>query len=328
MKTISTLTLLMITLAMAAGCQPQIVESDGTVLYTDSRVNDWKTPYGMGRRIQTANYSVFTTSGGSLARDTIPAFLEACRRNYLDLTGLEAKSLPTSMPVYVLASRNQWLSLTRTIVGERAMGRFMAIQNGGYCYRDVCVYWVMHGMSTLLVAAHEGMHQFLYHYLEDQLPVWMEEGLCTLAEGYQVGEKHVYFAHDMNVARFADLQSAIARNFWLSMDELLPMNSGGPDGPYTETRTAFYGQLWALAHFLRHDDRYSEGFRRMLADAAQGRLNEALGVDKATMNRMRRSGHIYNRSVSVPLFKYYINSDLETFEKEFREYATRLAQMM
>lgn len=313
--------------AFVTGCEPQKVEPAGEPLVIPAQSEPWQTPYGGGTRIKTAHYSIFTTSSDDLAQQVVPAFLEAARRNYLELTALPEKQLSKSMPVYLLASRDQWLSLTKSIVGEQAAAPFMAIQNGGYCYNDVCVYWTMRGMSTLLVAAHEGMHQFLHHYLKDQLPIWMEEGLCTLAEGYQIGEHSVVFTPDMNAARFADLQSAIARRLWLPMKDLLPMDSGGPDGPYTERRTAYYGQLWALAHFLKNDPRYRAGFESLLSDAAQGNLHKALKANPASMANLRKMGRIYNKTVSIPLFKYYISDDLEAFEKDFKQYAIKLAKM-
>ena len=74
--------------------------------------------------------------------------------------------------------------------------------------------------------------------------------------------------------------------------------------------------------FIRSEPPYLAGLERMLADAAAGRLRAALRAPGAM-----GAGRTYNRSVSVPVFRMYIESDLPAFEERFRTFARKLAKL-
>ncbi|HUT61181.1 MAG TPA: hypothetical protein VNA25_25310 [Phycisphaerae bacterium] len=286
----------------------------------------WDNPRGRGSQLQTANYRIFTTANNHRLASILPGFMEASRRNYLRILNLPERPAGKLMPMYVLGTREEWAALTRSVLGEQAE-KFLMIESGGYCYKEVCVLWEMGGLGTLLVAAHEGMHQFIHHRLSDQLPMWLEEGLCTQAEGYEIEGRRVSFSPKLNLSRNVDLEQTIARRFWIPIDRLLPMDAGDAVGGYTERTVGYYGQLWALVQFIRSDPSYSAGLDRLLADAEAGRLNEALGVPRGALKELRLRGRAYNQTVSEPLFKHYICDDLKTFEKRFKHFAARLAKL-
>lgn len=281
----------------------------------------WETPYGTGAVLSTDHYKIWTTlPEHSRLRKALPGFLEAARANYLQLTGLGDGDRRQPMPVYVLADRTQWDHLTR-----HRMNRSVQIETGGYTADGVCVFWDIGPLHTLSVAAHEGLHQFFYHRLRERNPMWLEEGLCATAEGFEITDRGVVFTPDRNNSRFSDLRQTITRGYWKPLEELLKMHSmdAAREG-FSEKAVGYYGQLWALMHMIRHTPRYRAGMERLLADASAGRFHTVLGVSRRQLHRMRRNPLTYNRAVSLPLFRHYINDDLEAFQAEYRAYAENL----
>jgi hypothetical protein len=284
----------------------------------------WDSPDTSGSQLITPHYSIFTTATDQALMTYLPGFMEAAYRNYLGLTSLPERSSGEPMPVYMMASRQEWASLTESVVGKEQAGQYLSLQAGGYCHRGVCVFWDIGVLATFSVGSHEGMHQFLYHRLRNRLPMWLEEGLCTVAEGYHVESDRVTFTADRNTIRFADLRTAIVQGRWIPLRKLLAMDSSDAVTGGTERAVGYYGQLWALIQFLRSRPVYRSGMERMLADAAAGRFAAVL----AEMGQPARGGgRAYNQAVSEPLFVHYISSEIGAFEKEFRAFATKLARL-
>jgi len=293
-------------------------------MVVEVRESPWSGRQTSGVLLTTDHYRIYTTTNNRALLTYMPGFMEAAYAQYVDLTGLGASATGEPMPVYLMANRNQWSVLTEAITGGRD-GPQTSIQAGGYCYRGTCVFWDLGGLATFSVAAHEGLHQFFDHHLEDQLPMWLEEGLCVTAEGYEIHGHRVQFTPERNVSRFQNLREAIVQGYWLPIDKLLPMHSMDAVGGYTDKAVGYYGQLWALVRFLRSRPDYRAGMERLLADAAAGKLNQAMGVSPAELKDARRRALRYNQWVSEPLFRRYISSDLQRFEREYFAYAKQLA---
>jgi len=279
-----------------------------------------------GRELTSAHYRIFTTASNRTLVAYMPGFMEAAYGNYLDLTGLADRPGAEPMPVYLMATRQEWVALTESVVGKNA-GPHLQLQAGGYCYKGTCVFWDIGSLATFSVAAHEGLHQFFYHRLRERLPMWLEEGLCTLAEGYQVNGDMVTFTVDRNIFRFTDLRAALVQSRFRRLEELLSMDSGEAVGGSTYQAVGYYGQLWALAQFIRSNDTYRRGMQRLLANAEAGNLHQALGMSPQELGNLRRQGKTYNKTVSLPLFRAYVSSDLAGFEKEYRAFAQKLARL-
>jgi hypothetical protein len=228
------------------------------------------------------------------------------------------------MHLYMLGTRKEWAALTAKVTGPLA-GKYLSIEAGGYCHAGVCVFWDIGNLATLSVASHEGLHQFFHHRLKDRLPAWMEEGLCSTAEGYEIQGRAVRFTPDRNVLRFNHLRSLISGGRWVALAELLPMDAGDIAGRPTEHAVGYYGQLWALALFIRSQPAYRAGMQRLMADAEQGTLHQALNLAPAELAAMRMRPKQYNQAVSVAMFRHYVSGDLEGFESNFKAYARRLA---
>jgi len=137
----------------------------------------------------------------------------------------------------------------------------------------------------------------------------------------------VTFTAKRNLARFNDLRSAMVNSHWIPLARLLPMDAGDAVGTTTERAVGYYGQLWALAGFIRSRDEYRAGLGRLLRDAEAGRISQAMGIDPAQFARLRGKGRAYNKELSEPIFRHYIASDLETFERQYRAYAEKITSL-
>ena len=293
-------------------------------MLTRVRRLSWTAPGG--EQLRTSHYDIFTTAKNRLIRTCLPGFMEVAHDHYRELTWLADRQEGKKMPIYMLGTRSEWAALTRSVVKVNTE-LYLSIQAGGYCYRGVCVFWEMGGYATFMVAAHEGLHQFLHHRLRHRLPMWVEEGLCVLAEGYKIEGQAVWFTPRKNPSRFNSLRTAIVQGRWIRLARLLSMDAGDAIGHGSEEAVAYYGQVWALVLFIRSTAAYRDGFKRMLSDAEAGRFNEALKLPAEAKPMLRRGGRTYNRTFSVPLFKHYISEDVAGFEKEYRAFAKKLTKL-
>jgi hypothetical protein len=322
---------ILIVLVCAAACLPAGCDDErqtaGRSMVVSVQRRPWHSPMADGVLLRTRDYRIYSTTSNRLLAKYLPGFMEASLSSYHEISGLPYRAMPEGMPVYMLGSRREWEALTRNIVGPQAE-TYLSISAGGYCFEGTCVFWDIGGLGTLSVAAHEGLHQFFRHRLRDRLPMWLEEGLCTLAEGYEINGERVMFTPERNLGRFSDLRRALTQGTWIPLPRLLPMDAGHAiGGKMPEEAVGYYGQLWALARFLRSRPDLRAKLSRLLADAEAGRLYRAMDVPPEALAKLRPMGRAYNQTISRPVFRFYIAQDLEAFAKEYRAYAMRLAEL-
>jgi hypothetical protein len=307
------------------GCEPKSTATQPMPTFTRSlstpfQTAAWDTPFGRGQKIATRHYTIYTTVHDSALLATLPGFMEAAHQNYLDILR-EDISLDNPLPMYMLASRAEWEALTINRFGQAGPAR--VIEHGGYTFQGGTVCWAIGRTATLSVASHEGMHQFLYHVLKDRLPLWAEEGLATTAEGFVLDRGMVRFTPDQNLMRLSDLRTAIINETWLDLPTLLTTNTAAVARSGEQTKTVgYYGQLYALTCFLRHDETYGPKWRTMLQDAREGGFNEVLSP-----GQLQIKGMFYYRLVGQKLFEHYITNDLAAFEADFLRYARKLVKL-
>jgi len=305
-----------------AGCQ-KIHTEPGTPLAAEVQRKPWQTPYSRGEELRSPTYRIFITTRRPELRHYLPGFMEAVNKHYLQLTALPPLPKTKLLELYVLGTRKEWMALTRHRFGGRNRTASQ-IGAGGYCVDGVCVLWDIRVKPTLSVAAHEGLHQFFFYRLKDPLPMWVEEGLCVLAEGFELYDGTVRFTPGDNASRFNALRQGIIQDHWLDLETLLPMHSTDAISDYTEKSVAFYGQLWSLILYIRQQPEYLAGLHRLLNDAMAGRIQAASGLSAGEFQRLRRRPLEYTHSVSLPLFRHYITDDLETFEKDWLRFSEKL----
>ena len=303
-----------------SGCQPSPPQSAGSSLSIPSQKHQWNTGYSAGQELVTQHYRIYTTVQRGNLLAILPGFCEAARRSYMDILDLRVPS-GRHMSVYMLGTRTEWADLTERKFGRE--GPAMTIEDGGYTYKGVTVCWDIGGTATFAIVSHEGMHQFLHYNLRNRLPLWAEEGLAATAEGFILGRNQVRFTPDSNVIRLANLREAILNGYWMPLEKLLTTSTKQvARRRNTQKTVGYYGQLYALMSFLRTHPSYRLKWRNMLSDAIAGRFGQVL-----TPVELRLRGQRYYRAVDLTLFRYYISTDLDAFEREFYAFARRLVKL-
>ena len=237
----------------AASCGPPQGQEQPASLTVAVQTGPWQFADRPGQQLTSRHYRIFTTSNNRPLVRYMPGFMESAYEHYLRLTGLSEPPGPLRpMPVYLLANRQQWAVMTEEVTGP-LREKFLAIENGGYCYRGVCVFWDLGHFSTFSIASHEGLHQFFHHRLRDGLPAWAEEGLCVLAEGFKISTTTVTFTPAHNPLREGSLRNAISARHTIRLAKLLSTDPGDYRAGSSVSPPEYYAHLWALMMFIRSE---------------------------------------------------------------------------
>jgi hypothetical protein len=194
---------------------------------------------------------------------------------------------------------------------------------GGFAEHGSCVtYYTKPRGRTLTTIAHEGLHQYFGSHFEQRIPAWLNEGLATYCEGFELRRRQPIFTPRRNLTRLNSLREALAAETLMPLTELLDTNAGKVivQAQSRVTRT-YYAQVWALVVFLRHGagGGHAAGFREMLDDVAAGRF--ATRVRAAGITAEKPSAALTGEGA----FRAYITEDLAGFEKHYREFMAELA---
>lgn len=263
----------------------------------------WTFESRRGVMISTPSFRVFTTSDRPAIRDELPVFMEHAAAWYRE--GLaDLPRAPSAMDLFVLSSRPEWTRFTRRFLGAAA-DPYLRIDRGGFTARRTSVLFDVGPRDTLALSAHEGWHLYTQSAFRSPLPVWAEEGIATLMEGFRrdpADPRTFRFAPWANLERFDQLRSASNARALLPFPQLLDrtpaelLAGAGPEpdarvwlsGPAPGVRASadqavltYYAQCWALIHFLREGEggRYRPRFERTLRAAAAGQVPAAIARD-------------------------------------------------
>ena len=282
----------------------------------------WSFRGSSGVHMTTDHFDIYTTVDDEQLRDYLPGFLETLyHERYAALLPAPPDS-ERRLQTYLFANQYQWMEFTR----ERFPGRhevMTSVQVGGFSSGDICVTRYMHPrLYTLSVIAHEGLHQYFGTHFDQRIPAWLNEGLATYCEGFEVRGDRPVFHPLRNSFRFNPLRTALAEDTLLPIADFLATDAGQViiQSESSLTRT-YYAQAWATAVFLQHGGvrQYARGFKRMLADIAGGTFEDRVRATRIT------SANPAGMSFGEAVFQTYITADLETFERQFRDFATKLA---
>lgn len=273
----------------------------------------WSFATAEGQVIRTPNYRVFTTADSQILRDRLALFAEHALVHYR--TAIAPLPAPTQrLDTYLMRNRPQWEALTKQLMGEQAE-MLVKIPRGGYASRGIGVYYDIGTFDTLAIAGHEGWHQYTQRVFQQQLPVWLEEGIATFMEGHRWEGNTPVFRPWANVQRFDQLRAAAQKGGFLPLAELLESRPQDFLDFSDDRVLTFYAQLWALAHFLNEGagGKYRASLGALLMDAAEGRTREVVsdrvGERAATSQIVSRTG--------PGLFLAYFNQNLDEASVEY-----------
>ncbi|MGE3182427.1 MAG: hypothetical protein AB7N71_12415 [Phycisphaerae bacterium] len=280
-----------------------------------STVSEWNFGSAPGRRITTDHYEILTTVDDAGLLASFPELMERTFDYYQELVP-PARINQDRMTIYLFADRAEWVAFTKRFAGVRAP-IFLKIRNGGYSERGVTAIQFVANQVTFPLMAHEGLHQYLYHFVNQEVPAWLNEGLAVACEGQRWTTSGLAaFEPTFNPSRKNALVEAILRDRLMPLRDLLETNAGRIVGETSRTVATYYAQVWALVVFMMEgqDGKYADGFRNMCDALGSADFADAL---RRQMNQAG-SGGAPNRGEAM--FRAYISDDLDTFEAEMNAY--------
>lgn len=285
----------------------------------------WNNEYGPGLKLTTAHYEIFTTLlRPSMLRQSAEIIESAYKAYNLQLP--EPIETRNKFVIYLFADRRQWEAFTNNFAGGQAE-IFRRIKAGAYCHNGACVAYDIGSERTFSVLAHEGWHQFSSRHFKFRLPSWLDEGVAMLFEVQRTGDGTFGFEPAKNTYRLDALKKTLLKDKMLPIRDLIVTTPGDVLATdQTEAVMGFYSQSYALIRFLREVDggKRLDDYRRLLTDGLRGNwpLDEASKKIAADRNIPRSI--LWNRIVSLVLFREYIGDDYESVEKEYLDFCRQI----
>jgi hypothetical protein len=310
------------TIAVAAlllGCEPEVRAPAFTLTQAE-----WGYHGAKGTHLVTDHFDIRTTLEDKMLVEVLPGFLEACYRRYEGIIPARSDA-EDRLTTYIFNTRWEWGQFTDEFVPERAH-LYRNIQNGGYTDQPTCtavLYWIDRG-RTLAVAAHEGWHQYVARHLPLQIPAWLNEGLATQMEAFELRGTVPTFESRKNYFRRNYLKTAliVKEKGLFDLSELLRMNAGDLFASPGKSSDTYYAQVWSLVLFLSEgpNKTYRDGFRRLLADAGSESMRVAVNAYRVA------TPSAANLSFGELVFRAYITDNLDAFCEDYIAFGKELVR--
>lgn len=259
----------------------------------------WSYKGAPGWEYHTPNAIIRTTSTDRKILERLPPFVELSILHYQsDLVRLPR---PTeTIETYFFQTRGQWATLTQALMGERAPV-YLAIERGGYSVNHIGVFFDLGPRDSFVICAHEGWHQYAHSTFAGPMPVWLDEGVACVMEGFRWDEQfpdHPRFMRWANTERFDQLRDAASTDSLMPVHMLLTlrpqdlMEQGARSGSTEPAALIYYAQVWALIHFLREGEGgiYRNALEQLLQDCADDTFRARLGETDLRQFNTRRTG--------------------------------------
>jgi hypothetical protein len=270
-------------LVVLAGCGP----AGGPM---SVRQSEWAPTAGIqGLRVETEHYDLRVTATDPVLREVLPTFLESTFAEYRRLLP-PPPGRPQTLEVYLFETREQWAAFTRRFVPQRAHV-YLYIKAGGYVDPETAtaVIWDLGRDNTLTLLAHEGFHQYVAKFFPEPVVPWINEGLATQWEAFDLKAGRPVFTSRMNYHRRNSLREALSEpTGWIPLGQLLGMHAGG--------------------------------FGRLLADLGTERIRNNVRAYQAGTPAAAPAGY------PEMIFRHYITEDLNTFDGQYRTFCEKLVR--
>lgn len=279
-----------------------------------------------GELITTSTHRLHMTIPPGRLRDETPRFMETALDHYRSMItmGTEASeklpSPPERLNIFLFADRDDWADWTRQRLGRDAR-LYLSIERGGYTYDSESVLFDIGRYDTLCILAHEGWHQYTQSYFPHPLPVWIEEGLATYAEGHRFrrSDRMPVFMPWRNLERFGQLRMSRSRGELIPLEKLLDQPPQSFVALGEQQLLTYYAQVWLLIHYLQEGNggKYREGLARLVQDAAYGRVATSLYDASQTAGRR---GIAANPDIADVFIAAYFDEDVEAFKIGYTDF--------
>jgi len=302
--------------AAPAALAPAILESD------------WEFHGRAAKKYVSENYALHTTGNRSWMREYAVVFAERAISHYQ--TALADLPAPgRRLETFLFGERSDWQQKTRDLMGDHA-DLYLNLGRGGYSMHGTAVLFNIDFDDTFAILAHEGWHQYTQVTFKNPLPTWLEEGIATYMEGRrQLPGQPLQFRPLENRQRLEALERA-----WLNRGGavLFPMTElidRSPQHFLKEDTTGlltYYAQVWALVHFFVHGEngKYRAALRRVLEDAAEGRLLAAISTSGNIPNHNERQRLAVSQFGPGILLAYFNRNYAGEMQEEYTRFLERL----
>jgi hypothetical protein len=305
--------------ALTGGCAPKIERPQFTL-----EQSEWKFLDLDGSRLVTDHFDIRTTVTDKPMLEELPTFLESCYTEYGRLVGAETDT-SRRLDVYLFYTRPEWWIFTEHFVPAEAPV-YEYIVNGGYTDQATAtgVFWWIGRDRTLATAAHEGLHQYVARHLPHPIPAWLNEGLATQMETFELHDGVPVFQPRRNLFRRNQLKDALIdkSHGLFGLAEFLNMHAGQAMASPEKPTATYYAQAWSLVLFLRMGPvrAYCDGYREMMSIVGTDAMRmvvQAYRVAEPDAAEM---------TPSEILFRRYITEDYDTFMAEYVAFARDLVR--
>jgi hypothetical protein len=291
---------------------------------------EWESPVGgKGVELTTDHFVLRVTTPDTALREVLPEFMEAAYAEYAALMP-PAQNAGERLTVYLFGRRDEWALFTRGFAPSLAE-TYLHIHAGGYTdYASAtAVTFDIRRDKTLSLLAHEGYHQYVAKYFPRPVIPWLNEGMATQFEAFELRGGRPNFTPLRNHLRRNDLRTALAveaaetqpgdapRLGLIPLRQLLATDAGEVIRQTGHPVRTYYAQVWMLILMLRNPE-YRGGFEMLLADAGTDRIDVAI--------RGQRVATPGGDAISdgEMIFRHYITEDIDGFEEKFRAFARYL----
>jgi hypothetical protein len=287
------------------------------------RQSQWSPAAGIqGVRLETAHYDLKITARDLVLREILPTFLEATFAEYQRILP-PPDGRHEKLDVYLFDTREQWAAFTRRFVPQRAHV-YLYIKAGGYVDQQTAtaVVWDLGRDNTLTLLAHEGFHQYLTKYFPEPVVAWLNEGLATQWEAFDLHAGQPVFTPRLNYHRRNNLRETLAEpEGWIPLRKLLGMNAGEAVVQAGQVTRGYYAQVWSLVLFLRErgNRKYARGVAELLNDAGTERLRNRVRAYSAGTPPA-------GSSFGEMILRHYVTEDLDSLERAYRDFCERLVR--
>ncbi|UCD28494.1 MAG: hypothetical protein JSV03_15655 [Planctomycetota bacterium] len=283
-------------------------------------LQEWTSPEGItGVQLLTDHYDMRVTAKDELLRSYLPGFMETTFAKYCELMP-PAGNNTDQLVIYLFDNRREWVNFTRIFAPQQAY-TYLHIQSGGYTdYPSAtAVIFDLGRDRTLSLMAHECFHQYVARYFPEPMPAWLNEGLATQWEAFDLKGDQPIYTPRKNYIRTNNLREALYHGF-IPWSEFLGMNAGHAVRKTGKDVRTYYAQVWSLILYLREgsDGMYADRLAVLLADAGTERQSIAIRAYRAATEGSE------NMSDGEALFRQYITDDFDTFTADYREYVRQL----
>lgn len=289
-------------------------------------VERWSIGGLQGDLITTATHRIYTTLPEGRLRNEVPRFAEESVTHYRKMVTMlcdDVEALPPppeKLDTFLFGSRSDWETWTKRRLGRDAP-LYLAIERGGYTYDAESVLFDIGRYDTLCMLAHEGWHQYTQSFFPHPLPVWLEEGLATFAEGHRFRrtDETPTFLPWRNLERFGQLRTASSRGRLIPLEDIFDFPPQAFVLRGEQALLTYYAQVWLLVHYLAEggNGRYREGLCQLVSDAASGRVASRLYDAKKTAGRR---GVRPSRAVADSFISTYFDHDTHAFKAGYTEF--------